>query len=73
MSVRDSKDSGGNPDTAVDNSIDVTIGVTDEAEPAAPMPTPPEPVDWGELPAHRALADSNACPGRCGRTARRCG
>ena len=32
VSVRDSKDSGGNPDTATDDTIDVTITVTDANE-----------------------------------------
>ena len=44
-------------------TIDIT-DVTDEAE--SPEPTPSDPavpgVDWGELPAHRALADSNGLP-----------
>ena len=62
VSVRDSKGSGGSPDTSNDDSVDVTIDVTDVAESPEPTPTLPEPVDWGELPAHRKLADSNGLP-----------
>ena len=43
VSVRDSKDSDGNPDTTMDDSIEVTITVTNEDEDGTVTLAPPQP------------------------------
>ena len=43
MSVRDSKDDDGNPDTATDDTVDVTITVTNEDEDGTVTLAPPQP------------------------------
>ena len=43
VSVRDNKDSGGNPDTVVDDTIDMTITVINEDEDGTVTLAPPQP------------------------------